>query len=88
MSRPRIDCAPPFSDAGQHAMSPEAGHDDVARFNFLANFNKYMSSTVVGGNAVAFEARARPRWEQAHGRAPQDRREIRAAMASSAPTPR
>jgi SAM-dependent methyltransferase len=82
MSSPPIDCAPPFTDAGRHAMSPQAGHDDVARFNFLANFNKYMSSTVVGGNAVAFEARVRPRWEREHGRPPQDRREIRAAMAA------
>jgi len=82
MSRPRIDCAPPFSDAGQHAMSPAAGHDDIARFNFLANFNKYMSTTVVGGNAVAYQSRVRPRWERQHGRSPQDRREIRDAMAS------
>lgn len=78
----RIDCAPPFSDAGQHAMSPVAGHDDIARFNFLANFNKYMSSKVVGGNAVAFQSRVRPRWEQEHGHAPRDRREIRAAMST------
>lgn len=64
-------------------MSPEPGHDDIARFNFLANFNKYMSSTVVGGNAVAWQARARPRWEQLqHGRPPRDRREIRDAMAT------
>lgn len=82
MNPPRIDCAPPFSDAGQHAMSPTTGHDDVARFNFLANFNKYMASTVVGGNAVAYQSRVRPRWERQHGRAPRDRREIRDAMAS------
>ena len=82
MTTPSIDCAPPWSDAGRHAMSPEAGHDEVARFNFLANFNKYMSSVVVGGNAVAYEARARSRWEAGHGRPPRDRREIRAAMST------
>lgn len=81
MTTPRIDAAPPLSDAGRHAMSPEPGHDDLARFNFLANFNKYMSAMVVAGNAVAFQARARPRWEAQHGSAPRDRREIRAAMA-------
>jgi len=81
MARPSIDSAPPLSDAGRHAMSPETGHDDIARFNFLANFNKYMSAVVVGGNAVAYEARARPRWEREHGTPPRDRREIRAAMA-------
>ncbi len=82
MTKPRIDCAPPFSDAGRHAMSPEPGHDEIARFNFLANFNKYMSSTVVGGNAVAWQSRARPRWELQHGRPPRDRREIRDAMST------
>jgi ubiquinone/menaquinone biosynthesis C-methylase UbiE len=61
-------------------MSPRAGHDDVARFNFLANFNKYMSASVVGGNAVAYATRARGAYERAQGHAPRDRREIRAAM--------
>jgi len=77
---PSVDCAPPWSDAGQHAMSPRAGHDDTARFNFLANFNKYMSTRVVGGNAVAYATRVRPAWERQHGRPPRDRREIREAM--------
>ena len=54
MARQSIDSAPPLSDAGRHAMSPETGHDDIARFNFLANFNKYMSAVVVAGNAVAW----------------------------------
>ena len=85
MSSPRIDCAPPFSDAGQHAMSPQAGHDDIARFNFLANFNKYMSSTVVGGNAVAFRTRARPAvgaaaWPRAAGPARDPRRDGRGSV--------
>lgn len=76
----RPDFSPPWSDAGQHAMSAEATHDDVARFNFLANFNKYMSNVVVGGNAVAYVQRAAPRYEREHGVAPANRREIRAAM--------
>ena len=61
-------------------MSADAGHDDAARFNFLANVYKYMAAGVVGGNAVAYEARVRPRFEREHGHAPRDRREIRAAM--------
>lgn len=77
---PPVECAPPWSDAGQHAMSPRAGHDDTARFNFLANFNRYMSTRVVGGNAVAYATRVRPQWEREHGRPPRDRREIRDAM--------
>lgn len=76
----QLEPAPAWSEAGQHAMSAQASHDDTARFNFLANFNKYMANVVVAGNHVAFERRAGPRWEQSHGRWPADRREIRAAM--------
>lgn len=61
-------------------MSPVASHDDISRFNFLANFNKYMATSVVGGNAVAYETRARPAWERKHGSAPEDRQTVRAAM--------
>ena len=84
MTQPNIhvECAPPWSDVGRHALSPPATHDEVARFNFIANFNKYMAARVVAGNAVAYEARARPSFEQRTGRAPRDRREIRAAMSS------
>jgi SAM-dependent methyltransferase len=73
-------CAPPWTDAGPHSMSPEAGHDDAARFNFLANFNKYMATRVTPGNAVAYESRVRDAFVREHGREPADRREIRTAM--------
>jgi ubiquinone/menaquinone biosynthesis C-methylase UbiE len=76
----QLEPAPAWSDAGQHAMSSRATHDETARFNFLANFNKYMANVVVGGNHVAFTHRAGPRFEKSHGRWPADRREIRAAM--------
>ncbi len=75
-----LTSAPAWTEAGVHAMSPRARHDDIARFNFLANLNKYMATTVVGGNRYAYEARAKPAFEREHGRAPRDRREIRAAM--------
>jgi ubiquinone/menaquinone biosynthesis C-methylase UbiE len=61
-------------------MSPVAGHDDAARFNFLANVNKYMASCVVAGNAVVYEARAKEAYRRETGHEPRDRREIRAAM--------
>ncbi len=65
-------------------MSAAAGHDEAARFNFLANVNKYMASCVVDGNAVAYEARAREAYTRATGHEPRDRREIRAAMSGDA----
>lgn len=77
-----IDTAPAWTEIGQHALLPEAQHDEVARFNFIANFNKYMSARVVGGNHVAYEKRAKPAYARAHGHEPRDRREIRAAMST------
>lgn len=61
-------------------MSPKLEHDDIARFNFLANFNKFMASRVVGGNLIAYETRAKPAYVAAQGHEPRDRREIREAM--------
>jgi ubiquinone/menaquinone biosynthesis C-methylase UbiE len=61
-------------------MSPVASHDDIARFNFLANFNKFMAGVVVGGNSVVFKERAAPQWAARHGTPPETRREIREAM--------
>ncbi|MEZ5513510.1 MAG: methyltransferase domain-containing protein [Steroidobacteraceae bacterium] len=79
---PAVDCAPPWTDAGVHAMSPTATHDEIARFNFLANLNKYMANVVVAGNQVAYQSRARVAYERQHGHVPGDRREIRAAMST------
>ena len=61
-------------------MSADVTHDDIARFNFLANFNKYMATAVAPGNAVAFRRRAEPAWVERHGEAPQTRVEVRRAM--------
>ena len=77
----RSQCAPPWSHVGQHAMSASATHDDIARFNFLANFNKYMATVIAPGNAVAFRERVEPAWTQRQGEPPTTRVEVRRAMA-------
>jgi ubiquinone/menaquinone biosynthesis C-methylase UbiE len=75
-----IQCAPAWTQAGTHGMSPLASHDEIARFNFLANLNKYMASVVVPGLEDAYRGRAKPRFAAMQGHAPRDRREIRKAM--------
>jgi hypothetical protein len=30
----------------RHPMTPRAAHDEVARFNFLTHFNRYLSGTI------------------------------------------
>lgn len=74
------DVAPPYAAVARHAVFPVPGHDDAARFDFLANFNKYLSGTLGPGNARAYETRVRPAFARAHGRDPVDRFEIRRAM--------
>ena len=66
--------------AGRHALMPETTHDEIARFNFLANMVKYVSTRVLPGTEVAYKKRAEPAYEVAHGHKPKDRREIRKAM--------
>ncbi|HEU4530137.1 MAG TPA: class I SAM-dependent methyltransferase [Steroidobacteraceae bacterium] len=75
-----MDTPPPWTDIGKHDLLPQAAHDEIARFNFLANLNKFMANHVVGGNRVAYDKRVKPAFRSAHGRDPRDRREIRDAM--------
>ncbi len=74
------DVAPPYTAVARHAVFPEPSHDEAARFDFLANFNKYLSGTIGAGNARAYEQRVLPAFEKEHGRPPESRTEIRRAM--------
>ena len=38
----KLDVAPPYNAVARHGVSPVASHDEIARFNFLANFNKFL----------------------------------------------
>lgn len=76
----RQDVPPPYSAVSRHAVFPEPSHDEKARFNFLANLNKYLSGTIGAGNKLAYERRVLPAFRAEHCRNPQDRFEIRHAM--------
>jgi SAM-dependent methyltransferase len=71
---------PPYTEVTRHAVFPTPNHDEAARFNFLANFNKFMAAGIGAGNALAYEKRVLPAFVKAHGREPGDRFEIRHAM--------
>jgi SAM-dependent methyltransferase len=64
----------------RHAMFPETRHDEAARYNFLANLNRYLSGDLGAGNRLAFENRVLPAFKAEHGREPANREEIRGAM--------
>ena len=72
---------PSWQHVGRHGMFPESTHDDAARFDFLANLNGYLSTQVAPKVHEAYEKRVRPAFEKTAGRAPQDRHEVRRAMA-------
>jgi SAM-dependent methyltransferase len=76
----REDIAPPYTAVSRHGVFPEPRHDEAARFNFLANLNKYLSGVLGQGNALAYERRVLPAFRKEHGRDPKDRFEIRQAM--------
>lgn len=77
----RDDIPPPYTEVARHGVFPHVGHDDSARFNFLANLNKHLSGTLGAGNALAWERRVRPAFLAEHGREPADRHEVRRALA-------
>lgn len=78
----RDDIPPSYTEVARHGMFPVPGHDEAARFNFLANLNKHLSGTLGAGNRLAYDKRAAPAFRAQSGRDPADRFEIRHAMNS------
>lgn len=71
---------PPYTKVARHGMFPVPQHDEVARYNYLTLFNRYLSGTVGAGNRIAYDKRVLPAFRAEHGRDPQDRMEVRDAM--------
>jgi SAM-dependent methyltransferase len=68
-----------FQQAG-HAILPEANHDERARQEFTKSFKGFIQSGLLPGLGPVFQSRAAKAFERDRGRAPTDRRDIRAAM--------
>lgn len=71
---------PSWRHVGRHAMFPEAGHDDVARFDFLAQLNTLIAGEVLPRVQAAYQQRVEPAFLARHGRLPKDRREVHEAL--------
>ena len=71
---------PVWNRVGKHAVFPEAKHDEIARYNFMANLNRYLSSVVSPGNKIAYEKRVRPAFQQECDRDFETRKEVHEAM--------
>ncbi|MDW8480256.1 MAG: class I SAM-dependent methyltransferase [Xanthomonadales bacterium] len=75
-----VQVPPSWRHVGRHALFPEAGHDDVARFDFLANLNTLIASEVLPALRQAYEQRTKPAFVRTHGRPPGDRHEAHEAL--------
>jgi SAM-dependent methyltransferase len=71
---------PPYNLVGKHGVSPTFKHDDIARFNFLAQLNTHLAAGAIPANATAYQSRVEPAFVAEHGRKPKDRHEVRKAM--------
>lgn len=71
---------PVFTKLQKHEMMPEFDHDERARYNFLTNLNRFISTVIAPGNKIAYDNRVEPNFVQENGRTFQDRHEVQAAM--------
>lgn len=63
-----------------HPMLPTASHDEASRQEFAKSMKQFVQQGLLPGLQAVFSQRAAKGFEQAHGRAPKDRREIRQVM--------
>ncbi|NDA60747.1 MAG: class I SAM-dependent methyltransferase [Chitinophagia bacterium] len=71
---------PVWTELKQHAVFPEFSHDERARYNFLANLNRFISTVIAPGNQLAYAKRVEPAFVNANGRGFADRFEVGEAM--------
>jgi len=63
-----------------HPMLPVATHDEAARQEFSKSLKHFVQQGLLPGLQPVYEQRAGKAFEQQHGHAPRDRRDIRKAM--------
>lgn len=74
------DGPPDYRVVGRHGVYPELTHDEVERFNFLAQLNRHLAGRVMPGVKKAFDGRVAPAFKAAQGRDFADRHEVRKAL--------
>lgn len=71
------DGPPDYRVVGRHGVYPDISHDETARFNFLAQMNRYLSTKVMPGVGEAFDARVEPSFKKREERDFKSRHEVR-----------
>jgi ubiquinone/menaquinone biosynthesis C-methylase UbiE len=75
-----INLPPVHNKLAKHGVFPTFDHDETARYNFLTNLNKHLSTVFSPGNKVVFDNRIKPNFMAEHGRDFENRAELEAAM--------
>ncbi|MBU6378775.1 MAG: methyltransferase domain-containing protein [Gammaproteobacteria bacterium] len=70
----------PWHTIGRHALLPTATHDEVVRFDVVAQLNAHVAQRLAPKVREAYEAQAVNAWRMRHGREPADRHEVAEAM--------
>ena len=70
----------PWTDIGRHALLPEASHDEVVRFDVIAQLNTLLAGRLAPAVRSSFEGRVSPEWKIRQGHEPRDRHEVAEAM--------
>jgi len=73
---------PDYTKLKKHDVFPDFNHDERARYNFLSNLNRYVSTAIAPGNKLAFDNRIEPHFNTEHGRTFHDRHEVKEAMSN------
>jgi ubiquinone/menaquinone biosynthesis C-methylase UbiE len=71
---------PEYTKLRKHDVFPDFDHDERARYNYLANLNRFISTVIAPGNKIAFDNRVAPSFEKEHGRTIQNRQEVKEAI--------
>lgn len=71
---------PVWTKLKKHDVFPDFNHDERARYNFLSNLNRFVSTVIAPGNKIAYEQRVEPAFKKEHGRTFNDRFEVAEAM--------
>ncbi|MEM5518292.1 class I SAM-dependent methyltransferase [Henriciella sp. AS95] len=79
-SAPQYEGPPDYRVIGRHAVFPKTTHDEIERFNFLAQMNRHLSARLVPHVKTAYENSVEPEFEKKNGRPIANRQEARKAL--------
>jgi ubiquinone/menaquinone biosynthesis C-methylase UbiE len=71
---------PAFTKLQKHEVFPDFSHDERARYNFLSNLNRFVSTAIAPGSKIGFEHQVAPQFEKENGRPFNDRHEVKDAI--------